>query len=168
VSIEQFATSSDAQRLLILASIDLDNPHLQRELNVITERTARRLNQPVSLVSMVLDTAQFFAGSYGLEGWLADVHGTPVEWSFCATPVETGRPYVVPDSTADARQATNPLVTVDGLRSYAGVPIVVDGIPLGAHCVIGFETHSFTDDELDQLRVSANEIAALLQAYRTP
>lgn len=162
------ATSSEARRLRMIASIDLDDPHLRQELNAITERTARRLNQPVSLVSMVLDTAQFFAGSHGLEGWLADVHGTPVEWSFCATAVETGQPYVVPDSTADARQSTNPLVAVDGLRSYAGVPIVVDGTALGAHCVIGFATHTFTDAELQELRVGANEIAAILGTYQTP
>src|SRR3954469_14579287 len=114
-------------RLTVLASIDIDNAELRQHLTEITERTATRLGQPISLVSMVLDSAQLFLGAHGVAGWLSDVGGTPIEWSFCANVVITGDQYVVPDATTDARQATNPLVRADGVRSYAGAPIVVDG-----------------------------------------
>src|SRR5690349_8260946 len=113
------------ERLAVIGGIDLDDAELQRRLNAIAERTATRLHLPISLVSIVLDTAQVFLGAHGLHGWLADAGGTPVEWSFCANAVTSGRPYVVPDAAADPRQATNPLVTADGIRSYAGIPIVV-------------------------------------------
>ncbi|WP_328474511.1 GAF domain-containing protein [Actinoplanes sp. NBC_00393] len=149
-----------------MAGIDLDNVELRGRLDAITARTAARLGQPVSLVSMVLDTAQFFPGSHGLDGWLADLHGTPAEWSFCATAVRTGTAYVVPDATSDEHQASNPLVTVDGVRSYAGVPIVVDGQILGAHCVLGFQEQTFSEADLAELRRSAQEIGAVLEAYR--
>jgi GAF domain-containing protein len=152
-------------RLAVLARIDLDNVDLRRRLNQITERTAARLGQPVSLVSMVLDTAQFFVGEHGLEGWIKDVGGTPVEWSFCANVVRSRDRYVVPDAPADRRHATNPLVAVDGIRTYAGAPIVVDGEVLGAHCVLGFGAYNFGEEELEELRRGADEIAALLSAY---
>ena len=155
-------------RLAVLGRIDLDNPELRDRLDAITERTAARLGQPVGLVSMVLDTAQLFLGSHGLGGWLADVNGTPVEWSFCADVVTTGAPYVVPDAEADARQKTNPLVTSDGVRTYAGAPIVVDGMVLGAHCVIGFQAREFTEEDLNVLRAGAEEVAALLTRYPFP
>ncbi|MFI1996962.1 GAF domain-containing protein [Actinoplanes sp. NPDC020271] len=153
-------------RLAVMAGIDVDNPELRRRLDAISARTAERLHQPVSLVSMVLDTAQFFPGSHGLDGWLAELHGTPGEWSFCATAVRTGRAYVVPDATIDPDQATNPLVTVDGVRSYAGVPVIVDGHVMGAHCVLGFDQHTFTPADLAELQDGAAEIGELLQSYR--
>ncbi|GIF01386.1 GAF domain-containing protein [Paractinoplanes rishiriensis] len=156
----------DPGRLAVLGRIDLDNPELRRRLNDITERTAARLGQPVSLVSMVLDTAQFFIGEHGLAGWIKDVGGTPVEWSFCANVVRSREKYVVPDAAADDRHATNPLVAVDGFRTYAGAPIVVDGEVLGAHCVLGFGAYTFGDEELEELRHSAEEIAALLCTYQ--
>ena len=155
-------------RAQVLAGLDLDNPALRRELDAITERTAGRLGLPISLVSFVLDTAQLLGGSHGIDGWIAAAQGTPVEWSFCANAVASGQPYIVPDATADAQQANNPLVTIDGIRSYAGVPLTLDGQILGAHCIIGTDTHNFTDADLAELRDSADEITALLQNYRLP
>ncbi|MEU4621997.1 GAF domain-containing protein [Actinoplanes sp. NPDC023801] len=154
-------------RFAVLAGIDLDDPELRRRLDAIAERTAHRLGQPIGLVSMVLNTAQVFPGSYGLQGWLAEMAGTPIEWSFCVNAVTSGAPYVVPDATEDVKQAGNPLVTVDGVRSYAGVPIVVDGAILGAHCVLGPDPRAFTEADLAELRRGADEISALLEEYRS-
>ena len=155
-------------RMQVLASIDLDHPDLRRELDTITERTAHRLGLPISLVSFVLDTAQLLVGSHGVDGWIADAQGTPVEWSFCANTVASGQPYIVPDTSIDPVQSTNPLTVVDGFGSYAGVPLTLDGVILGAHCVISTATHDFTEDDLTELRESANEITTLLQRYRLP
>ncbi|MEV4283170.1 GAF domain-containing protein [Actinoplanes xinjiangensis] len=159
---------NDLARMQVLAGLDLDNPALRGQLDTITERTAARLGLPISLVSFVLDTSQFLGGSHGIDGWIAAAQGTPVEWSFCANAVTSGQPYIVPDATTDAQQSSNPLVTVDGIRSYAGVPLILDGQILGAHCIIGTETHTFTDADLAELRDSAEEISALLQDYRLP
>jgi GAF domain-containing protein len=160
-------SAATPHRFAVLADIDLDDPELRHRLDDIAERTAHRLGQPMGLVSMVLNTAQVFPGSYGLQGWLAEMAGTPIEWSFCVNAVTSGEPYVVPDAVADAKQADNPLVTVDGVRSYAGVPIVVDGAILGAHCVLGPDPRTFTAADLDELRRGADEISALLQAARS-
>lgn len=159
---------ADVRRLRVLAGIDLPNPRLRARLDEIAGRTAHRLGMPISLASIVLDTAQYVAGAHGLAGWVVDVGGIPVEWSFCAHAVAAGRPYVVPDATRDPEQAGNPLVTVDGVRCYAGVPIVVDGAVLGAHCVIGTEPRDFGDADLEILRRGADEIAELLREYRRP
>ena len=156
---------TDLARLRVLASIDFDNPDLRAALDRIAARTAARTGLPISLVTLVFDTAQMTAGTAGLDGsWIAAADGTPVEWSFCANAVATGRPYVIADA-ADSEQADNPLVTIDGIASYAGVPITLAGHVVGAHCVIGTTTHRFTGDELAELHTAGNEIAALLQNY---
>jgi GAF domain-containing protein len=158
--------NEEHRRMSVLAGIDIDHPELRARLDAIAARTAARLGQPISLVSMVLDTAQIFAGAYGLQGWLAELRGTPIEWSFCVNTVMTGDTYVVPDATKDLVQSVNPLVTEDGLHSYAGAPIVVDGAVLGAHCVLAHGPVDFRDEDLEELRRSAEEVAAVLSAYR--
>lgn len=158
---------TDPRRLGVLAGIDFDNPELRRQLDAIVERTARRLDAPVGLVSLVSHVAQFFAGAYGLPPWMQEAQGTPVEWSVCTAVVASGREYTVADLAGHAVHSTNPLVTVDGLRSYAGVPLVVDGQVVGAHCVLGTAERSYTAAELEELRASAEEVMALLGRYRT-
>ena len=157
---------ADIDRIRVIAGLDLRHPQLRAELDAITTRTANRLGLPISLASIVLDTAQFLAGSHGVGGWIAEAEGTPVEWSFCAQTVASGAPYVVPDAATDPLQSGNPLVTEDGIRSYAGFPVTVDGAVLGAHCVIGTEPHDFTTADLAWLEQSAKEISELLQRYR--
>lgn len=159
---------TDPGRILALAGLDLDHPELRRRLDAITDRTAERLGLPISLVSFVLDTAQFLGGSHGVDNWISAAQGTPVEWSFCAHTVRTGHDFVVPDTTEEPHLAGNPLVTVDGFRSYAGVPLIFDGHVLGAHCVIGTATHEFTEADLAELRAGAEEIAAALSEFRLP
>jgi GAF domain-containing protein len=159
---------NDFQRMAVLAGIDIDNPELRGKLDAVAARTAERVGREVGLISMVLDSSQFFAGASGLDGWLAELGGTPIEWSFCVHAVRSRQPYVVPDARIDALQSANPLVHVEGVRSYAGVPIVVDGEVLGAHCVLGYAAGDFSPADVEELRRGAEEIVALLTAYRRP
>ena len=156
----------DLPRMRVLASIDLDDPHLRAKLDAISARTAARLNLPIALATLVFDTAQIIAGSHGVGGWIAEAVGTPVEWSFCAHVVAGRRPYVVTDAATDPVQATNPLVTIDGIGSYAGVPLTIDGHVLGGHCVADGQPHDFTEADLAELRAAADEITAVLQQHR--
>lgn len=159
-------TSRD--RLLEIAGYDLESPELRARLHDYARQAAERLELPVGLVSIVLDGAQFLAGMHGLEGtWIADAEGTPVEWSFCASAVRSGQAYVVEDAATDALQHDNPLVTVDGIRSYAGAPLVTEaGHVLGACCTLGYEPREFTDVEVDVLRGLSREIVEELGRHR--
>ncbi|MEU4161692.1 GAF domain-containing protein [Actinoplanes sp. NPDC026670] len=149
----------------VLASIDFDNPVLREALDRIAARSAERAGLPIGLVTLVFNTAQMTAGSAGISGtWITVAEGTPVEWSFCANAVVTGEPYVISD-TADSEQAGNPLVTQDGIGSYAGVPVILAGQVVGAHCVIGTSAHQFTAEQLDELWVGAQQAAILLKEF---
>jgi DNA-binding response OmpR family regulator len=157
----------DRRRLAALAGYDWDHPELRREVDAITRRTAGRLGLPTGMANLVLDTTAITLGSHGVPEWLDEARGTPVEWSFCARTVPTGRPYVVPDATVDEDQRDNPFVTRDKFVSYAGVPLIdQDGQVLGAHCVLGADARAFGDADLAELRAAAGEIMAVLQRYR--
>jgi GAF domain-containing protein len=158
----------DLDRLQEIAELGLLNGEVDPILEKIANRAASHLGLPVSLVSVVLDEALYVAASHGIEGlWLHDVGGHPVEWSFCATSVRTREAFVVADATVHPVHATNPLVTEDGVRCYAGVPLISSrGYVLGNLCVVGMEERTFTADEMATLHELASEAVAQIERRR--
>ncbi len=159
---------TDLRRIAAIGAYDLDAPGLRATLDQFAQRAAERLDVRTGLVSIVLDTAQFLAGTYGVEGsWFAESDGTPIEWAFCASVVRTGQPYLVTDATVDELQHDNPLVTIDGIRSYAGAPLIdPDGLVLGSCCAIGDTPRDFVAEEIADLQLLAAEIVAELEQHR--
>ncbi|HEU0015404.1 MAG TPA: GAF domain-containing protein [Longimicrobium sp.] len=157
------------ERLAEIAALDLLSPEVDAILQELVARASERLGLPTALVSIVLDEAQYFLAHHGLGGWQAEARGTPVEWSFCAHAVRSGRPFVVEDATTHPLTRDNPQVTLEDLRCYAGVPLVsARGQVLGTLCVAGTEAHTFSDDDLAALRALAAEAVSRLEARRKP
>jgi GAF domain-containing protein len=143
----------DPRRLSAIAERGLKAPGVDEILQQTVDEAAERLDLPIGLVSIVMDSAQVFAAQRGLEGWIKEANGTPVEWSFCANSVRSGEPFVVEDAETHPLVRENPLVTLDGIRCYAGIPLVThDGHVLGNLCVLGSEARSFSEDDLQLLR----------------
>ncbi|GAA1881910.1 GAF domain-containing protein [Lapillicoccus jejuensis] len=157
----------DVDRLLAVARYDVESPELAAVLDRYAGEAADLFGLPIGAVSIVLDGAQYFAGQRGLDGsWMGEAAGTPIEWSFCATTVRTRAPYVVPDATVDEVQRTNPLVLLDGVRSYAGAPLITSsGHVLGACCTLGYEPREFSADEIALLERLSDRIVADLEHF---
>ena len=158
----------DAARLQEIADLDLLSPEVDPILRDVAEQAAARLGLPVSLISVVLDEALHVAGSHGIDGlWLGETRGHPVEWSFCATSVRTRDAFVVESATLDPVHGSNPLVTQDGVRCYAGVPLISSrGHVLGNLCVVGLEERTFSADEVEVLRELAREAVRRIEERR--
>lgn len=154
-------------RLREITELQLLSDEVDEELQRAVEQAAAHFDLPIGLVSVILDQAQRFAASRGLSGWIAEAGGTPVEWSFCANSVETRQPFVVEDAEQDARVRDNPMVTLEGIRCYAGIPLVSSrGFVLGNLCVVGTEPRSFADAELDYLREIADAVVRRIETRR--
>jgi GAF domain-containing protein len=159
----------DPERLREIASLGLLDGHCDDVLEATAREAAAELGLPIGLVTLVLDEAQHFAAAHGLGGWMAEARGTPVEWAFCRFAVARRGAFVVEDAASHPLVAANPLVTVDGVRCYAGHPLVTaGGHVLGTLCVLGPEPRSFTDAELARLREHAARAVARIEARRTP
>ncbi|HWS33063.1 MAG TPA: GAF domain-containing protein [Actinoplanes sp.] len=155
------------ERIREIAGYDLYTADLRTTLDDLAERTARTVQAPVSLISVMLDTSQFIIGSYGVSGWVAHAQGTPAEWALCTHTVLAGEPYCVVDAREDPRHAENPMVRMTGLRSYLGVPLTgFGGHTLGAHCVIDSRPRVFSDTDRRVLTDAAAEVMTLLDAHR--
>ena len=162
------AALADAGRLQEIVDLDLLTPGVDAILQQTAEEAAARLHLPMSMVTVVLDEAQFFAAHHGLTGWMAAARGTPVEWSFCANAVASREPFVVEDATTHPVVRDNPLVANDGIRCYAGIPLVsTRGHALGTLCVIGTEARAFSGADLDVLRGLAQQAVDRIEARRT-
>ncbi|HEX6370938.1 MAG TPA: GAF domain-containing protein [Longimicrobium sp.] len=158
----------DEARLREIIDLDLLAPDVDPLLADIAASAAERLGLPVSLISVVLDEALHVAGFHGPEGlWLDETRGHPVEWSFCATSVRTRDAFVVENAETHPDHSTNPLVTQDGVRCYAGVPMISSrGYVLGNLCVVGLEQRPFSQADVAVLRDLADEAVRRLEQRR--
>ena len=158
------ATSSDEAGVARLREIDrlgLLRDGADAQLHAEVRALAGRLDLPVALVSILLEDAQLFLASHGLSGWIDEIQGTPLEWSFCRYTATRPAGFVVEDATTHPLTAENPLVTIDGIGCYAGVPLVSQqGVAFGAVCVIGGAPRTFSSVELEELRATARALVA--------
>ncbi|HEX2079437.1 MAG TPA: GAF domain-containing protein [Longimicrobium sp.] len=158
----------DEERLREIVELDLLAPDVDPLLADIAAQAAARLGLPVSLISVVLDEALHVAGFHGPAGlWLEETRGHPVEWSFCATSVRTRDAFVVENAEVHPDHRTNPLVTQDGVRCYAGVPLISSrGYVLGNLCVVGLEQRPFSEHDVGVLRELAAEAVRRIEQRR--
>jgi GAF domain-containing protein len=157
----------DAARLQEIAELGLLSLDVDPILADVAARAAGQLKLPLSVVSIVLDEAQHVAASYGLDGWIELTRGVPIEWSFCATSVGTREAFIVEDATVHPKQRTNPMVTLEGVRCYAGVPLISSrGFVLGNLCVVGREKRTFSEGELAMLHTLAAEAVRRIEERR--
>lgn len=159
----------DEARLREIIDLDLLALDVEPLLADIAAAAAERLGLPVGMISVVLDEALHVAGFHGPGGlWLDETRGHPVEWSFCATSVRTRDAFVVENAEVHPEHQTNPLVTQDGVRCYAGVPMISSrGYVLGNLCVVGLEQRPFSEDDVAVLRTLAAEAVRRIERRRT-
>jgi GAF domain-containing protein len=157
----------DPDRLAEIVALDLLAVEGDEVLEEIVARAAELLNSPMAMVSVVLDEAQLVAAHHGPLGWVAEAGGHPAEWSFCANTIRSGQPFVVEDAATHPLTRDNPLVTIDGARSYAGIPLLTSrGQPVGSLCVIGAVPRAFSAEELAELQRLAERVMERLEARR--
>ena len=156
--------TNEAERLAALhGSGMLDTPP-EAAFDDLARLAAFICGTPVALVSLVDEKRQWFKSKHGLK-----LCETPRDQAFCAhallNPWEL---LVVPDATADARFADNPLVTGHPkIRFYAGAPLLTpDGHPLGTLCVIDLVPRALTPEQIDSLRTLGNQVAAQIELLR--
>lgn len=136
---------NEAQRLLALERSGLVDTPPEDAFDRLTWLAAQTLGMPISLITLLTPTRQWFKSRHGL-----DMADTPRSWAFCNHTILQQRCMLAEDLSTDPRFADNPaVVDAPHFRFYAGCPIVdPDGFTLGSLCVI--DTKPRTLDETQQ------------------
>ena len=139
---------NEAQRLLALERSGLVDTPPEDAFDWLTWLAARTLAMPISLITLLTPTRQWFKSRQGL-----DMADTPRSWAFCNHTILQNRCMIAEDLAADPRFADNPAVAdAPNFRFYAGCPLVdPDGFTLGSLCVIDTKPRTLDDTQKDIL-----------------
>jgi GAF domain-containing protein len=152
-------------RLIDVARLGLDRQCERPFLRDVVDAVAARLDTPFVVIDVLLDNAQVFLATSGpAPEWVGEAGGTPLEWSFCQPLVANRAPRTVGDLTADPLFRDNPLVRIEGLRAYAGAPLISHtGQVLGGLCGLDLRPRQFTADQVAFLQEMAAEVVGRLE-----
>lgn len=151
----------EAKRQAALDELNILDTPAESEYDDITRLAAEICQTPISLISLIDNSRQWFKSKHGL-----DASETPREHAFCAHAIKTPREvFVVPDSREDIRFAKNPLVTgAPNVVFYAGVPLVSEhGNAYGTLCIIDNKPKKLTDNQIELLKALANQVVKLFE-----
>lgn len=140
----------------------LDTPEDEHFARLV-RLTARVLDAPTALISLVDGDRQWFLARHGL-----DAQETPRQVAFCAHAICHEGPLVVTDASRDPRFRDNPLVTgPPQIRFYAGAVLQSPaGHNLGTLCVIDQQPRTLEPALVDTLQDLAQVVLRELELRR--
>ena len=120
-------------RVQELLSYDLMDTPPENELDEITKLAHTVCETPISLISLVDDSRQWFKSNQGLAFQQIEKNV-----SFCQYAIEQHDLFIVEDCLLDDRFKSNPLVMGDtSVRFYAAMPLLTPSrFNIGTLCVI--------------------------------
>jgi|GEM_PF-1155261 len=153
------------KRLKDLNSLQLLDSLTEKEYDDLTSLAAFICDTPISLITLVTDTRQFFKSHHGIA-----TTETPIEFSFCVHTIKVPQKlFIVEDARKDAQFADNPMVKgKPNIVFYAGMPLVTsEGNALGTLCVIDHKPRKLEQKQLEALKSLANQVVQLFELRKS-
>jgi|GEM_PF-934887 len=153
-------------RLALLSRLGPSRAGTEPAFDSLARLAARLTGAPMGLVTLVRPDEQVALGCHGAPADVAATRRLPVTVGFCPWTVAHGnefRGFCVSDARADERHRANPAVTGLGLHAYAGVPLALEGRPVGALCVYDRRPRAWSQEHLDDLGDLARSALAELE-----
>lgn len=139
---------AELARLRLLANLAITGQAPDDTITALTAAAASLFGTPIALVTLVDELRVHL---YARSGF--DAPGSSRRDSFCTHALGTGQQLIVEDATQDARFAANPFVTgPQGIRFYAGQPLVVHGHEIGTLCILDRKARRFSESQSEALR----------------
>lgn len=146
----------EGRRLAVLERVDVADA--RPALEAVLEDASADLGADLSLFSLVGDrTVRIVAASDGTEYEPLRRGDSPCAYALCE-PSAT----VVPDLSADERLAHSAEAYPEGVRSFAGRPVWVEGVPVGVVSALADEPGAFPEVHEETLSTQARSVERLL------
>jgi formate hydrogenlyase transcriptional activator len=157
------ASINELDRLEALRRYEILDTPPELDFDDLAGLAARVCATPIALITLLDEGRQWFKARVGLE-----VAETPRDIAFCDKAIQQTGLFVVPDALADARFATNPLVTGEPrIRFYAGAPLVTpEGHALGTLCVLDRVPRQLPPEHRKALSALSRQVVAQLELRR--
>ncbi len=155
--------TNELERILNLSEYNIDFANIQNNFIELTKLAAGIAGTDISLVNLVDSYTQWTVSGYGLE-----IKQMPRDESICQYTIMEQDMFEVTDLSSDTRFNNLDYVAGDlALRYYFGVPLTTsEGFNIGALCVLHSETKQLSEEEINQLRIIADEIVNRLRAIK--
>jgi signal transduction histidine kinase len=150
------------ERLRALRRTDLLGAGPESAFDRITRLAASLLQVPAAFVSLVDAEGDWHKGIVGMEGKLAAdrrVEGFTAGRSLCQYVLLADTPLLIGDIEADLRYRDLDSVKSQGLRAYAGAPLILDGMHvIGSLCAVDFAPRAWSAQDAEVLIELARSI----------
>ena len=150
------------ERMKALENTNLLDCPPEEYFDRLTALTAKLLDVPTALMSLVDKDRQFFMGQFGLgEPW-SSARQTPISHSFCQWVVAGDANLIVEDASKHPVLCHNGAFTEIGVVAYAGVPLTADpDQAIGSFCALDSKPHVWTEWEIATLE----DLGKLIDAF---
>jgi class 3 adenylate cyclase len=157
--------ANDAERVAALRSYHLLDTEPEIAYDEISELAAQICQCPIAVIGLIDETRDWNKSKYGLP---ADFSAMPREMTICAATICGSDLVLSPDLTKDERFRDNPTVTGEpNLRFYCGMPLInPEGYALGTLCVIDFQPHELTFEQMEAIRRLSHQIVTQFELRR--
>jgi signal transduction histidine kinase len=154
---------NEYERVLKLTEFNLDYTNFLDNFKDLAKLAASVAGTSISLVNLIDSYTQWTISNYGIE-----LEQMPREDSVCNYTIKDDeKPFKVDDLSKDDRFAEKFYVKDElSLRYYYGVPLVSDGLNIGALCVLDKEIQELSPEKEELLRIIATEIVNRLNTYK--
>lgn len=151
----------DADRIAALKKTGLLDTPGEPAFDRLTGFATRLLGAPVSLMSLVDETRQFFKSAAGLPEEISSIRETRLTHSFCQHVVVSAKPLIIEDARLHPLVKDNLAIRDLGVIAYLGIPLTTsDGMTLGSLCAIDTKPHVWTDDDVQRM----SELAGIVMS----
>ncbi|PSB16612.1 histidine kinase [Phormidesmis priestleyi ULC007] len=153
----------EQSRLTALQQYRILDSESERSFDDLVQLAAQICQAPIALINLIADDRQWFKAKVGLD--LAEM---PLDLGICVECLMSRETLVVPDTSANERWATNPLVkATPHVRFYAGVPLITPtGDAIGTLCVADLVPRQLTIDQISALEGLGRQVMTQLELRR--
>lgn len=155
---------NEKERLEALESYEILDTDPDKRLDNLTKLASEICEVPISLISLIDETRQWFKSRVGL-----DAPETAREISFCQHAILETELMQIENALEDDRFVNNILVTGDpNIRFYAGQPLIdKNGFALGTLCVIDSKPNALSDYQKRALKTLSEEIIYAIEQVKS-